>query len=81
MIWTSNALPLAKFSLYEEIRKIDNKVNVCFIIAFEINYQTLRAVFPFATTTYDIVLYIHCYGSVLGLGGLDPPPLIDCLIH
>jgi len=34
------------FSLYEEIRKIDNKVKVCFITAFEINYQALRAVFP-----------------------------------
>src|SRR5437588_6916170 len=34
------------FSLYEEIRKIDNIVKVCFITAFEINYQALRAVFP-----------------------------------
>jgi DNA-binding response OmpR family regulator len=34
------------FSLYEEIRKIDNKVKVCFITAFEMNYQALRAVFP-----------------------------------
>jgi DNA-binding response OmpR family regulator len=34
------------FSLYEEVRKIDNKVKVCFITAFEINYQALRAVFP-----------------------------------
>jgi len=34
------------FSLYEEIRKIDSKVKVCFITAFEINYQALRAVFP-----------------------------------
>ena len=42
------------FSLYEEIRKIDNKVKVCFITAFEINYQALRAVFPAATTTDDI---------------------------
>ncbi|MRN40550.1 MAG: response regulator [Nitrosopumilales archaeon] len=41
------------FSLYEEIRKIDNKVKVCFITAFEINYQALRAVFPAATTTDD----------------------------
>jgi DNA-binding NtrC family response regulator len=37
------------FSLYEEIRKIDNKVKVCFITAFEVNYQALRAVFPAAT--------------------------------
>ena len=34
------------FSLYEEIRKIDNNVKVCFITAFEINYQALRDVFP-----------------------------------
>jgi CheY-like chemotaxis protein len=34
------------FSLYEEVRKIDTKVNVCFITAFEINYQALRDVFP-----------------------------------
>ncbi|MFZ0895304.1 MAG: response regulator [Candidatus Nitrosopolaris sp.] len=42
------------FSLYEEIRKIDNKVKVCFITAFEMNYQALRAVFPAATTTDDM---------------------------
>ena len=41
------------FSLYEEVRKIDNKVKVCFITAFEINYQALRAVFPAATTISD----------------------------
>jgi CheY-like chemotaxis protein len=34
------------FSLYEEIRKIDNKVKICFITAFEVNYQALRDVFP-----------------------------------
>ena len=47
------------FSLYEEIRKIDNKVKVCFITAFEINYQALRAVFPAATTTDDIRCFIR----------------------
>jgi CheY-like chemotaxis protein len=47
------------FSLYEEIRKIDNKVKVCFITAFEINYQALRAVFPAATTTDDIGCFIR----------------------
>src|SRR3981081_1592611 len=41
------------FSLYE-VRKIDNKVKVCFITAFEVNYQALRAVFPAATSTDDI---------------------------
>jgi len=47
------------FSLYEEIRRIDNKVKVCFITAFEINYQALRAVFPAATTTDDIGCFIR----------------------
>jgi DNA-binding response OmpR family regulator len=47
------------FSLYEEIRKIDSKVKVCFITAFEINYQALRAVFPAATTTDDIGCFIR----------------------
>jgi DNA-binding NtrC family response regulator len=47
------------FSLYEEVRKIDNKVKVCFITAFEINYQALRAVFPAATTTDDIRCFIR----------------------
>jgi two-component system, OmpR family, response regulator ChvI len=47
------------FSLYEEIRKIDTKVKVCFITAFEINYQALRAVFPAASTTDDIWCFIR----------------------
>jgi DNA-binding response OmpR family regulator len=47
------------FGLYEEIRKIDNKVKVCFITAFEVNYQALRAVFPAATTTDDIGCFIR----------------------
>jgi DNA-binding NtrC family response regulator len=47
------------FSLYEEIRKMDNKVKVCFITAFEINYQALRDVFPAATTTDDIGCFIR----------------------
>src|SRR2546421_4680554 len=47
------------FSLYEAIRKIDNKVKVCFITAFEINCQALRAVFPAATTTDDIGCFIR----------------------
>ena len=47
------------FNLYEEVRKIDNKVKVCFITAFEINYQALRAVFPAATSTDDIGCFIR----------------------
>jgi CheY-like chemotaxis protein len=45
--------------LYEGIRKIDNKVKVCFITAFEVNYQALRAVFPDATTTDDVRCFIR----------------------
>jgi CheY-like chemotaxis protein len=47
------------FSLYEEFRKIDSKVNVCCITAFEVNYQALRAVFPAATSTDDIGCFIR----------------------
>ncbi len=47
------------FSLYEEVRKIDSKVKVCFITAYEVNYQALRAVFPAATTTDDIGCFIR----------------------
>jgi CheY-like chemotaxis protein len=47
------------FEFYEEIRNIDNKVKVCFITAFEMNYQALRAVFPSATTTDDIGCFIR----------------------
>jgi two-component SAPR family response regulator len=47
------------FELYEGIRKIDNKVKVCFITAFEVNYQAFRAVFPAATTTDDIGCFIR----------------------
>jgi CheY-like chemotaxis protein len=45
------------FGLYEEIRKIDNQVRVCFITGFEVNYHALRAVFPSATNGDDIGLY------------------------
>ena len=47
------------FELYEGIRKIDTKVKVCFITAYEVNYQALRAVFPAATTTDDIRCFIR----------------------
>ena len=46
-------------AFYEEIRKIDNKVKVCFITAFEINYQALRAVFPAVTTADDLGCFIR----------------------
>ena len=47
------------FELYEEIKKIDDKVKICFITAFEVNYQALRAVFPAATTADDIGCFIR----------------------
>ena len=35
------------FELYREIRKIDDKVKICFLTASEVNYEELRkAVFP-----------------------------------
>jgi len=47
------------FELYEEIRKIDTKVKVCFITAFEVNYQALRAIFSAASATDDIGCFIR----------------------
>jgi DNA-binding response OmpR family regulator len=47
------------FYLYEEIRKIDNKVKVCFIAAYEVNYQAMRAVFPVTDTADDIGCFIR----------------------
>jgi DNA-binding response OmpR family regulator len=37
---------IAGFELYREIRKIDRKVKVCFITAFEIYFDEFRRVFP-----------------------------------
>jgi DNA-binding response OmpR family regulator len=34
------------FELYKEIEKIDNKVKVCFITAFEVYYESLRELYP-----------------------------------
>jgi two-component system, OmpR family, response regulator ChvI len=42
------------FELYEKIRKIDNKVKVCFITAFEVYYGSLRELFP----TVNVECYI-----------------------
>jgi DNA-binding response OmpR family regulator len=33
------------FELYDRIQKIDGKAKVCFITAYEINYQALREIF------------------------------------
>ena len=34
------------FELYEQIKKLDNKVKVCFISAFDVDYTALREQFP-----------------------------------
>lgn len=47
------------FALYEKMKKIDNKVKVCFITAFDVNYQALRAVFPTVNTTDDLGCFIR----------------------
>ena len=39
------------FELYQEIEKIDNRVKVCFITAFEVYFKSLRELFP--TTNVD----------------------------
>jgi len=47
------------FDLYEEIRKLDNKVKVCFITAYEVNYQAMRDIFPITDTPDDIGCFIR----------------------
>ena len=34
------------FELYDKMKETDNKVKVCFVTAYEVNYQALREVFP-----------------------------------
>ena len=34
------------FELYEKIKKLDNKVKVCFISAYDVDYTALREQFP-----------------------------------
>ena len=34
------------FELYEQIKKLDNKVKICFISAFDVDYTALREQFP-----------------------------------
>lgn len=34
------------FELYDKMKEIDNKVKVCFITAYEVNYKALRKIFP-----------------------------------
>ena len=41
------------FVLYKQLRKMDEKVKVCFITAFEIYYDEFKKVFP--------KLRVHCF--------------------
>lgn len=34
------------FELYNEQRKLDPTIKVCFITGYEVNYRTLQAIFP-----------------------------------
>jgi response regulator RpfG family c-di-GMP phosphodiesterase len=34
------------FELYDKMKAIDNRVKICFITAYEVNYRALRQVFP-----------------------------------
>jgi two-component SAPR family response regulator len=57
MTWRSSTLKCQKCTviseLYDEIRKIDNKVKVCFLTATYSNYEAARKVFP--------MLNVECY--------------------
>lgn len=44
---------LSGFELYREIRKLDKRVKVCFITAFEIYYDEFRRMFP--------KLHVNCF--------------------
>jgi DNA-binding NtrC family response regulator len=43
------------FELYQEIEKIDKKIKVCFITAFEVYYHALREIFP----TLEVCCFIR----------------------
>jgi response regulator RpfG family c-di-GMP phosphodiesterase len=43
------------YELYDEMKKIDNKVKVCFMTATYQNYEGLRAAFP----TIELECYIQ----------------------
>jgi DNA-binding response OmpR family regulator len=43
------------FQLYEEIRKIHDSVRVCFITAYEVDYNVLKERFPKLATDYPFI--------------------------
>lgn len=46
------------FELYDQLRKIEHNVKVCFITAFRVNYEAMRAIFPTAIRIDDIACFI-----------------------
>ena len=54
--------------LYEKIKNIDHKIEVCFITAFEVNFQALRVVFPTTIATDDFGCFIWkqtCWSTII----------------
>ena len=51
------------FDLYREVRKIDAKVKVCFLTAFEIYYEEFRKMFP----TIDVKAFVRKPVSISAL--------------
>jgi DNA-binding response OmpR family regulator len=47
------------FRLFQEIRKTDKKVKVCFITAGQVNYRAMRDVFPATATADNIGCFIR----------------------
>lgn len=43
------------FELYEELKKIDSKVKVCFMTAFDVYYDALKELFP---NTYSSICFV-----------------------
>jgi two-component SAPR family response regulator len=46
------------FELYEKMKNIDDKVRVCFITAYQINYDAVMDLFPTSTTPSE---QIDCF--------------------
>jgi CheY-like chemotaxis protein len=47
------------YELYDEMKKIDNKLKVCFMTATYQDYEALRAAFPAAFPTVEVECYIQ----------------------
>jgi|GEM_PF-1656885 len=53
--WTSKCRKFDGFRLYEELKKMDNKVKVCFLTASDSYYEKIRQE-EFPTLDKDLVL-------------------------